>query len=91
MTIVSRYFVYRHSLSISWLLIAIYFSRDFVVELKKSLSCVLDRKTPSSKDLDKCIDLIGQGMEKRLDLTSEYIEILNRIEVVNDSYNNVSY
>jgi len=65
--------------------------RDFVVELKKSLSCVLDRKTPSSKDLEKCIDLIGQGMERRLDLTSEYIEILNRIEVVNDSYNNVSY
>jgi len=65
--------------------------RDFVVELKKSLSCVLDKKTPSSKDLDKCIDLIGHGMETRLDLTSDYIEILNRIEVVNDSYNDVSY
>jgi len=63
--------------------------RDFIAELKKSLACVLDKKTGASKELDRCLDLLGKAMERRLDLTGEYIDILNRIEVNNEKYNQV--
>ena len=85
------------------------YCRDFVAELKKSLACVLDDKTPSSLDLDRyevsqnsvncsthpihyfsrCIDLIGKDMIRRLDLTAEYIDLLNKIEVLNEKFNYV--
>ena len=63
--------------------------RDFIAELKKSLACVLDKKTGASKELDRCLNLLGKAMERRLDLTGEYIDILNRIEVNNEKYNQV--
>ena len=57
--------------------------------MKKSLRCVLDRKTGSSLELERCIELIADGMARRLDLTSEYIRIQNEIEVVDEKYNQV--
>jgi len=61
--------------------------RDFVSELKKSLACVLDGKTASSLTLDRCIDLIGKEMLRRLELTSEYMRALNMLEITNESFN----
>merc|ERR1711879_115679 len=61
--------------------------RDFVSELKKSLACVLDGKTSSSLTLDRCIDLIGKEMLKRLDLTSEYIKTINKLEIIDEKFN----
>ena len=55
--------------------------------MKKSLKCILDKKTGSSLELERCIDLIADGMFRRLDLTSEYIEIQNKIDVMNENYN----
>ena len=55
--------------------------------MKKSLKCILDKKTGSSLELERCIDLIADGMVRRLDLTSEYIEIQNKIDVMNENYN----
>ena len=67
----------------------VFIFRDFTSELKKSLSCVLDGKTSSSLNLERCIDVIGSGMIKRLDLTEEYINILNKIELLNQHLNYV--
>ena len=55
--------------------------------MKKSLKCILDKRTSSSLELERCIDLIADGMVRRLDLTSEYIEIQNKIDVMNENYN----
>ena len=49
----------------------------------------MDRKTGSSLELERCIELIADGMARRLDLTSEYIRIQNEIEVVDEKYNQV--
>ena len=37
----------------------------------------------------RCIDLIGKDMIRRLDLTAEYIDLLNKIEVLNEKFNYV--
>ena len=63
--------------------------KDFTSELKKSLACVLDGKTGSSLNLERCIDIIGEGMIKRLSLTEEYIDTLNKIELLNQQLNYV--
>ena len=63
--------------------------KDFIAELKKSLACILDGKTGASKELDRCLDLLGKAMERRLELTDEYIDILNKIEVNSEKYNQI--
>ena len=35
----------------------------------------------------RCIDLIGKEMVQRLDLTSEYMETLNMLEITNENFN----
>ena len=57
--------------------------------MKKSLKCVLDRKTSSSLELERCIDIIADGMVKRLDLTTEYMDIQNKLDIINEKYNQV--
>ena len=63
--------------------------RDFQSEMKKSLICVLDKKTSSSLELERCIDIIADGMVKRLDLTAEYMDIQNKLDIINEKYNHV--
>ena len=63
--------------------------RDFQSEMKKSLICVLDKKTSSSLELERCIDIIADGMVRRLDLTTEYMDIQNKLDIINEKYNHV--
>ena len=63
--------------------------RDFQSEMKKSLNCVLDKKTSSSLELERCIDIIADGMVQRLDLTADYMEIQNKLDIINEKYNHV--
>ena len=63
--------------------------RDFQSEMKKSLKCVLDKKTGSSLELERCIDIIADGMVRRLDLTTEYMDIQNKLDIINEQYNHV--
>ena len=63
--------------------------RDFQSEMKKSLICVLDKKTSASLELERCIDIIANGMIKRLDLTAEYMDIQNKLDIINENYNQV--
>ena len=51
--------------------------------------CVLDKKTSSSLELERCIDIIADGMVKRLDLTAEYMDIQNELDIINEKYNHV--
>ena len=51
--------------------------------------CVLDKKTRSSLELERCIDIIADGMVKRLDLTTEYMDIQNKLDIINEKYNQV--
>ena len=57
--------------------------------MKKSLKCVLDKKTSSSLELERSIDIIADGMVRRLDLTTEYMDIQNKLDIINEKYNNV--
>ena len=57
--------------------------------MKKSLICVLDKETRSSLELERCIDIIADGMVKRLDLTTEYMDIQNKLDIINEKYNQV--
>ena len=47
------------------------------------------KKTPIFIIFSRCIDLIGKDMIRRLDLTAEYIDLLNKIEVLNEKFNYV--
>ena len=63
--------------------------RDLGTELKNSLTCVLDGSTTSSKALGRCIDALVSGINKRLDLTQETIDIMAQLELVNEKLNYV--
>eukprot|EP00090_Calanus_glacialis_P008537 TRINITY_DN16886_c0_g1_i1.p1 TRINITY_DN16886_c0_g1~~TRINITY_DN16886_c0_g1_i1.p1 ORF type:complete len:269 (-),score=61.41 TRINITY_DN16886_c0_g1_i1:34-840(-) len=64
-------------------------ARDLGSELRNSLSCVLDGSTGSSKALDRCISLLVDGVNRRLDLTQQLIDIMARMQLVNQKLNYV--
>ena len=63
--------------------------RDLGSELRNSLTCVLDSSTASSKALDRCIDALVDGINRRLDLTQEAIDIMSQLDLVNEKLNYV--
>ena len=62
-------------------------ARDLGTELRNSLTCVLDGSTASSKALSRCINLLVDAVNRRLDLTQQQIDISGRMESVNEKLN----